>query len=897
MELRRLPENFNETVSIIKNMAPDQSFWLYGLRYDAKTNKTINIPILIISKMDSKYRVFKAIYTNTYSSPSRFKQIIPDMYEDKLLNSLRNRVIRFIPPSKLKYGIDSSENIPESKTSSMNKGKLRTIIKEVYKDFFTEAIPPGHTQYGETPSTVKDLWHLISRLPYGHKIAFYRDGYQRWAMISKIIHGDEWSYHVDGSELERKELERTDDEEEENAFIEYILDNKMYFTQYKISKVEGATTRHDIDMSDPDHDIGDYEKYGPDKVTWDDIESQENPDKEDDDNKLPPHGLNEAMEMIPIPSPLYKLDNVIKGLKPGKQQFTLVSQDAYALLSIQKDSDGTYAYLVPGFEGRENVSEFHILGLLKHVIKRHTELRTSLFYKIYGGGENDNSDETSFPAENVLNELRIDNIHGLFLKNREQLKEAEYVNKVPNNFNTFMKIVKDMKFGETMVIFQGETWIFAFAKIVVVLHGETINQFTYIFPSRISDTADERSMRNILYNLIKSKQGEKLSYYITDNSNDGVMSFPTENIMRQSQIIKEEEPTYGRPEDVKPIPTNSLELHKVLTELPPGHKMVIYSKLKLLSSVEKIGETYKILFRQNNNDKLGVGNKLDINTIKNYIYRLMDIYHDRLFYIILKNGTHPFLRENARLNEQKDIYMNKKSMKSMKKEQFQSLIKRLLKEEVEEREKNKTKIKSVPEEHDTDPDLFPHTHDTMSKEQLVADLGKIVHAIDKDFMVYWTDHDDIMVRARDLFQVRIVPRWEDSYNIEAFIRNEDFIRVLGLDWDQVKDFVKTNFSQMKETYTDVERGKSFKNMEDQTPKPDSGMPQKDKPKKKEVGTTKNREKNYKEDAVKNEDDLPDKPMKEVGDFKWQSDHKVQPPPKSRKHRDNKKLVVKIPEQG
>ena len=61
---------------------------------------------------------------------------------------------------------------------------------------------------------------------------------------------------------------------------------------------------------------------------------------------------------------------------------------------------------------------------------------------------------------------------------------------------------------------------------------------------------------------------------------------------------------------------------------------------------------------------------------------------------------------------------------------------------------------------------------------------------------------------------------------------------------------------------------------------------------KKVTDQKNKEKNYKDDDVKKEDDLPNKPMAEPKDTKKQLDHKVQDPVKLRKKVPDTKLVIK-----
>ncbi len=237
----------------------------------------------------------------------------------------------------------------------------------------------------------------------------------------------------------------------------------------------------------------------------------------------------------------------------------------------------------------------------------------------------------------------------------------------------------------------------------------------------------------------------------------------------------------------------------------------------------------------------------------------------------------------------------------MDRTKFQSLIRRILTEEVEKRSMtDKLIYKRVPEVvHDKDyrkEKLSPQERDDKSKDELLDDIAKVVKAINSDFTVVWDDHDDISISARDLFRIRIIPKWEDNYSIEAFTRNEDRVFITGQHWDQVKEFVKDNLKDA-ETCVDKAYGKVVKNQEDQVSAADKSLSQKDKPKtlpltNEPPKSTKNKDKNYSEEDVKNEDDLPEKPMKEVGEVKKQIDHKTKEPVKLRKKHDNDKHIVK-----
>lgn len=249
----------------------------------------------------------------------------------------------------------------------------------------------------------------------------------------------------------------------------------------------------------------------------------------------------------------------------------------------------------------------------------------------------------------------------------------------------------------------------------------------------------------------------------------------------------------------------------------------------------------------------------------------------------------------------------------MKADQFQNMIRRILIEEVEKRSATDKEIYQRVPEVVTGEDLkdqMQEKRDSRTKDEILDYITKAVKAIDSSVVVVWDDHDDIMVNARDMFRVRITPRWEDNYNIEAFIRNEDRICVLNQHIDQVVDFLKVNLKNAAtNTYKAYEKAKTNGDMKnDKTPAPDKGLPQKDKPKtlpltNEKPSETKNKEKNYTEKQVKDEKDLPEKPMREVGEFKKQIDHKMTSAKKLVKEKTkypqkpNTKLTVPISKQG
>lgn len=223
----------------------------------------------------------------------------------------------------------------------------------------------------------------------------------------------------------------------------------------------------------------------------------------------------------------------------------------------------------------------------------------------------------------------------------------------------------------------------------------------------------------------------------------------------------------------------------------------------------------------------------------------------------------------------------------MKPLHFKQLVRQILQEETEKRSVTDTSIyQRVPEVvHGEDyKKIVPHKHQDKTKDELLDDMDKLVKGINKDYMVVWDDHDDISITAQGLFRIRVIPKWENNFCIEAFTHNEDRVYITGQSWDQVKEFVKINLKE-PETHTDKAYKKSIDNeLSTKDSKPGEGMPQKNKPKtlpltNEPLNKTKNKDKNYSEEDVKNEKDLPEKPMQEVGEFKKQTDYKSKEPVK------------------
>lgn len=187
-------------------------------------------------------------------------------------------------------------------------------------------------------------------------------------------------------------------------------------------------------------------------------------------------------------------------------------------------------------------------------------------------------------------------------------------------------------------------------------------------------------------------------------------------------------------------------------------------------------------------------------------------------------------------------------------------------------------------------------------EKLLAELETIIHGIDSKWEAYWDDHGQLIVRAQNLLYVRICPQFENNYNVDAMVKLVDRVRAIALTWDQVKAFVKANFSALKpETKADGLKQKAMDHLKDrEVIKKDAG-PESQKvkvryqdPSEPSVKSTKKDDGNYNEPQTKRDEDMPDQPMKQVTDpgkdpesknKDIKKTDKVKPP----KHKNDKKL--------
>lgn len=282
--------------------------------------------------------------------------------------------------------------------------------------------------------------------------------------------------------------------------------------------------------------------------------------------------------------------------------------------------------------------------------------------------------------------------------------------------------------------------------------------------------------------------------------------------------------------------------------------------------------------------------------------------------------------------EPRDRFQENKHMNT-EKQKFQSLVKQCIleiKQEADPRYRLKESLRGVIKQvlkeisSGTKPEADKDEKEKVNKgyaksgnerldkanQKLQKELETIVHGINADWDVYWDDRDDLVVLANNLLCVRITPKFENNFDIDAMVKLVDRVRVIAVTWEQVKDFVKANFSDLvKTTKADDAKTKALDHKEDrEIIKKDAGPEgQKVKvryqdPAKPSVKDTKRDDKNYNEPQTKREEDMPDQPMNQVTDPGKDPDSKNKniektpqvKPPKHKKDDGADKLKTDLP---
>lgn len=210
-------------------------------------------------------------------------------------------------------------------------------------------------------------------------------------------------------------------------------------------------------------------------------------------------------------------------------------------------------------------------------------------------------------------------------------------------------------------------------------------------------------------------------------------------------------------------------------------------------------------------------------------------------------------------------------MKDMAKESLKSKLKKLISEEIEE-------IKYKDE-------------DCLAGE--MEELDKVVKEYDKKCGLEKDDKGNYNINGAPPHSFSIRPKSAGIYDVLYYKDNTDRTKKLNLNLEQLKEFVKETLKNKEVNYVKKEYNKVADNSKDKVE--NTKLPIHHKFAKKEVKDTKNDEKNYTEQQVKDEKDMPEKPYRTVEKFKKQIENPIKgtKPDYTYPKQKDKKLVAKL----
>jgi len=284
--------------------------------------------------------------------------------------------------------------------------------------------------------------------------------------------------------------------------------------------------------------------------------------------------------------------------------------------------------------------------------------------------------------------------------------------------------------------------------------------------------------------------------------------------------------------------------------------------------------------------------------------------------------------------EPRDRFQENNNMKT-EKQKFQSLVRECISEvkaESDPRQRLKESLRKVvqgvlkeistgtkPEPEKEDKEKAQKGYSKTGNERLDKtnnklrdELETIVHGIDATWNVYWDDHNELVIRAQNLLYVRVTPKFENNFDIDAMVKLVDRIRVIAVTWEQVKSFIKANFSDLKnETIPDKMKKRSLDHQKDHDEITKDAGPRNDIVKNRgeknngedaKIKDIKKDNKDYNEKQYPKKEDQPDQPMKQVTEPGKDPDSKNKKiektphvkPPKHKKEEGSEKLKTSLP---
>lgn len=204
----------------------------------------------------------------------------------------------------------------------------------------------------------------------------------------------------------------------------------------------------------------------------------------------------------------------------------------------------------------------------------------------------------------------------------------------------------------------------------------------------------------------------------------------------------------------------------------------------------------------------------------------------------------------------------------MNKDQLKDLINEVIKDMTKENLKNKLKqlVKESIEE------IKYEAKDCIAGE--MEEINKIVKEYSKDCELAKGDDGNYALEGKFPHRLHIRPQSEGIYDVLYFKDNTDRTKKLNLNLEELKTFIKDALKSKDLNYVQKAYNKNAENSKDKVEKVENGI-RHNILTKKEVKDVKNDNKDYNEQAVKDEKDLPvNNPYREVGKFKRQNENPV-----------------------
>jgi hypothetical protein len=222
----------------------------------------------------------------------------------------------------------------------------------------------------------------------------------------------------------------------------------------------------------------------------------------------------------------------------------------------------------------------------------------------------------------------------------------------------------------------------------------------------------------------------------------------------------------------------------------------------------------------------------------------------------------------------------------MKKMQLKSIISEVLRET--RLELLKTKLRNIIVE--SLEEIKSENDETIASE--MEEINKLIKAKLKDCELARGDDKNYHLNGEFPHQLCIIPQSQGMYAIQYIKHGTERVKKLNQKLEDLKKFIEEILKDKSVSYVLKAQNKAVENNNDKTEK--SGNPRADIVKKKEIKDTKNENKDYTEQGVKREEDMPEKPYRDATKYKKQLDHPVKgtKPEYTYPKQKDKKLTVK-----